>query len=403
MMLNCNRSLGQLRWKNVGTYFPLLFLGLTLAFSACSRKPAQVANTPEVLVTTVKPQDVPVIKERVATLDGVVNATIVPRVSGHIVSQDYKEGTIVKKGDLLFQIDPRPFEEALAQAKGTLEKAQANRLKAEQDEKRALDLFSKQVTSAAERDTALQASAAGKADVDADEAAVKQAELNIEYTKVTAPIDGMTGFATMQVGDLVSPTSGPLTTISQIDPIKALVSAGEGAFTDFVSKHPDPNERDAFLKTLAFELVLSNGKTYPHKGTFYALDRSLDAKTGSVRYEVTFPNPGNTLRPGQFGRVRFVMETKKGALVVPQEAVSELQGNFQVSLVGDDNKVSIRPVKTGERIGPWWEIIDGLKPGERVIVQGAQKVRQGSAVKVKDWTPSAPQVASDGSPAQNNP
>jgi RND family efflux transporter MFP subunit len=381
----------------------LLICGLLVA--GCSRKPAQVAsNAPEVLVTTVKPQDVPVIKERVATLDGLVNATITARVSGHIVSQNYREGTVVKKGDLLFQIDPRPFEEALARAKATLAKAQANRLKAEQDEKRAMDLFNRKVISAAERDTALQASAAGKADVEADEAAVKEAELNIEYTKVTAPIDGLAGFATKQVGDLVSPTSGPLTTISQIDPIKALVSAGEGAFTDFVSKHPDPDERDAFLKTLEFELILSNGKTYPHKGKFYAIDRSLDDRTGSIRYEVTFPNPGNTLRPGQFGRVRFVLETKKGALVIPQEAVSELQGNFQVSVVGDDNKVSIRPVKTGERFGPLWEITDGLKPGERVIVQGAQKAREGSTVKVKDWTPPAPQVASDSSPAaQTNP
>lgn len=376
-----------------------LIIGLT----ACGKKTPPAPPPPEVLVTTVKPQDVPAVKERVATLDGLVNATITARVAGHIVSQNYKEGTVVKKGDLLFQIDPRPFEEALAQAKATLAKAQANRLKAEQDEKRALDLFNKKVTSAAERDTALQATAAGKADVDADEAAVKNAELNLEYTKVTAPIDGLAGFATKQVGDLVSPTSGPLTTISQIDPIKALITAGEGAFTDFVSKHPDPDERDKFLRTLQFELVLSNGKSYPHKGTFYALDRSLDATTGSVRYEVTFPNPGNTLRPGQFGRVRFILETKKGALVVPQEAVSELQGSFQVAVVGDDNKVSIRPVKTGERIGALWEIIDGLKPGERVIVQGAQKVHEGSTVKVKDWTPPGPQVASDGSPAQNNP
>lgn len=380
----------------------ILICGLLVA--GCSRKPAQIAPAaPEVLVTTVTPRNVPVVKERVATLDGLVNATITARVSGHIVSQNYKEGTVVKKSDLLFQIDPRPFEEALAQARATLAKAQANRLKAEQDEKRALDLFNKKVTSAAERDTALQATAAGKADVDADEAAVKQAELNIEYTKVTAPIDGLAGFATKQVGDLVNPTSGPLTTISQIDPIKALVSAGEGAFTDFVSKHPDPDERDAFLKTLEFELLLSNGKTYPHKGTFYAIDRSLDDRTGSIRYEVTFPNPGYALRPGQFGRVRFVLETKKGALVVPQEAVSELQGSFQVLMVGDDNKASIRPVKTGERFGALWEIIDGLKPGERIIVQGAQKIREGSTVKVKDWTPPAPQVASDGSPAQKNP
>jgi RND family efflux transporter MFP subunit len=384
--------------SGVATLLAVLFF-----FAACSRKAAPAAgNAPEVLVTTVTPQDVPAVKERVATLDGLVNATIAPRVSGHIVSQNYQEGTVVKKGDLLFQIDPRPFEDALAQARATLAKAQANRLKAQQDEKRALDLFNKQVTSAAERDTALQASAAGKADVEADEAAVKNAELNLEYTKVTAPIDGLAGFATAQVGDLVSPTSGPLTAISQIDPIKALVSAGEGAFTDFVSKHPEPAERDAFLKTIEFELILSNGKTYPHKGKFFAIDRSLDNKTGSIRYEVTFPNPGNTLRPGQFGRVRFVLETKKGALVIPQEAVSELQGNFQVMIVGADNKVSIRPVKTGERFGALWEITDGLKPGERVIVQGAQKAREGSTVKVKDWTPPPP-VASDSPAAQKTP
>jgi membrane fusion protein (multidrug efflux system) len=374
-----------------------------IVFAGCSRKTQVATNVPEVLVTTVRQQDVPVVKERVATLDGMVNATITARVSGHIVSQNYQEGTVVKKGDLLFQIDPRPFEEALAQAKATLAKARATQAKTDADEKRALDLFNNKVISAAERDTALQAAAAGKADVEADEAAVKQAELNLEYTKITAPIDGLAGFATKQVGDLVSPTSGPLTAISQIDPIKALITAGEGAFTDFVSKHPEPTERDAFLKTLEFELILSNGKTYPHRGKFYAIDRSLDTKTGSIRYEVTFPNPGNTLRPGQFGRVRFVLETKKDALLVPQDAVNELQGSFQVSVVGDDNKVSIRPVKTGERFGALWEITEGLKPGERVIVQGAQKTREGSMVKVKDWTPPAQQVASDGSPAQKNP
>src|SRR6266568_2552413 len=185
-----------------------------IVFAGCSRKAPVAPNAPEVLVTTVKPQDVPVIKERVATLDGFVNATITARVAGHIISQNYKEGTVVKKGDLLFQIDPRPFEEALAQAKANLAKAQATQLKAEQDEKRALDLFERKVISPQERDTALQAAAAGRADVEADEAAVKQAELNLEYTKVTAPIDGLAGFATKQVGDFVSPTSGPLTAIS---------------------------------------------------------------------------------------------------------------------------------------------------------------------------------------------
>lgn len=378
--------------------YPRLFLastlagaGLLIAFfsSACSRHPDHaLPNAPEVLVTAVKGEDVPVIKERIATLDGLVNATIAARVAGHIVSQSYREGSVVKKGDLLFQIDPRPFEEALAQAKATLAKAKASRAKADADEKRAMDLFSKKVISSQERDTAFEAAEAGKADVEAAEAAVNQAELNLDYTNVTAPIDGLAGFATAQVGDLVSPTSGPLTTISQIDPIKALVTAGEGAFTDFVSKHPDTAEREAFLKSLQFELLLSNGRLYPQKGTFYALDRSLDARTGSVRYEVTFPNPGNTLRPGQFGRVRFVLETKKGALVVPQEAVSELQGSSQVAVVDNENKVTIRPVKTGERVGPMWEIIEGLKPGERVIVQGALKAKDGATVKVKEWTPS---------------
>lgn len=372
-------------------------------FDACSRKAAQAGPAaPEVLVTTVNQRDVPIVKERVATLDGFVNAKITARVSGHIVSQEYHEGSIVKKGDLLFQLDARPFEEALAQAKATLAKARAAQAKADADEKRAMDLYEKKVISAAERDTALQAAAAGKADVEADEAAVKQAELNLEYTKITAPIDGMAGFATAQVGDLVSPTSGLLTTISQIDPIKALVTAGEGAFTDFVSKHPDQAERDAFLRKIPFELLLSNGKPYPYKGQFFAIDRSLDTKTGSVRYEVTFPNPGNTLRPGQFGRVRFVLETKKNALLVPQEAVNELQGSLQVAVVGDDNKVTLRPVKTGERLGALWEITEGLKPGDRVIVQGGQKTREGSTVKVKEWT-SPPQTPdSETSPAEKN-
>jgi membrane fusion protein (multidrug efflux system) len=377
---------------------------MVILAGGCSRKAAPPGpGAPEVLVTTVQQQDVPGVRERVATLDGYVNAAITARVSGHIITQDYEEGTNVKKGGLLFQIDPRPFEEALAQAKANLAKARATWAKADADEKRATDLSNNKVISPQERDTALQAAAAGKADVEADEAAVKQAELNLEYTKVTAPIDGMAGFATKQVGDLVSPTSGPLTTISQIDPIKAIVTAGESAFTDFVSKHPDPREREAFLKTIPFELILSNGKTYPHKGTFFAIDRGLDPRTGSIRYEVTFPNPGDSLRPGQFGRVRFVLETKKDALLVPQEAVSELQGSFQVSLVTDDNKVTIRPVKTGERYGTMWEITEGLQPGDRVIVQGGQRTREGSTVKVKEWTAPAPQVPSDASPAPKKP
>jgi membrane fusion protein, multidrug efflux system len=369
---------------------------LCLSFSAgCSRKPAPPDPTaPEVLVTTVTPQDVPRVLERVATLDGFINANINAQVQGYIVSRDYQEGSVVKKGDLLFQIDPRPFEAALAQAKGTLAKDKANQVKADADEKRAMDLFNKKVISDQERDTAAAAAQAGRANIEADEAAVEEAEINLGYTKITAPIDGVVGFANNQVGDLVGPTTGPLTTMSQIDPIKAVVTAGEGPFTDFVSRHPDPKERDEYVKSLEFELILGNGEVYPHKGKFYALDRSLDPKTGSIRYYVTFPNPGNILRPGQFGNVRFVADMKKGAMVVPQEAVNELQGNYQVAVVDENNKVSIRPVKMGERIGAMWEVTEGLKPGDKVVVQGLQKAREGSTVTAKDWTPPADALVS---------
>ena len=357
-------------------------------FVGCSRKPAQTAAAPpEVLVTTVTPHDVPRVLERVATLDGFINANINAQVQGNIISRDYTEGSVVKKGDLLFRIDPRPFEAALAQAKGTLAKDKANQVKADADEKRAHDLFKKKVISDQERDTAIAAAGSSRANVEADQAAVETAELNLGYTKVTAPIDGLAGFANKQVGDLVGPSTGLLTTVSQIDPIKAVVTAGEGPFTDFVSRHPDATERNAYVKTLEFQLILGNGEIYPHKGNFYALDRSLDPKTGSIRYYVTFPNPGNVLRPGQFGKVRFVADMKKGAMVIPQEAVNELQGGYQVAVVDQNNKASIRPVKMGERIGAMWEVNDGLKPGDRVIVQGAQKVREGSPVKVKEWTP----------------
>src|SRR5262249_38478148 len=206
------------------------------------------------------------------------------------------------------------------------------------------------------------------------------------------------GFANNQDGDLVGPTTGPLTTMSQIDPIKAVVTAGEAPLTDFVSRHPDATERNQYIKSLDFNLILSSGAAYPKKGKLYAIDRALDAKTGSIRYYVTFPSPGNILRPGQFGKVRFVADMKKGAMVIPQEAVNELQGSYQVAVVGDDNKVSIRPVKMGERIGAMWEVTEGLKPGDRVVVQGLQKAREGSTVVAKDWTPPADALVSKADP-----
>ncbi|HEY6070253.1 MAG TPA: efflux RND transporter periplasmic adaptor subunit, partial [Chthoniobacterales bacterium] len=250
----------------------------TLLFAGCSRKPAQVApNAPQVLVTTVQPRDVPRVLERVATLDGFINANINAQVQGYIVSRDYQEGSLVKKGDLLFQIDPRPFEAALAQAKGTLAKDQANWTKADADEKRAIDLFNKKVISDQERDTAVAAAESTKANVEADQAALKTAELNLGYTKIVAPIDGLAGFANNQVGDLVGPSSTtPLTTVSQIDPIKAIVTVGEAGFTDFFARYPNAEKRQALLKSIDFDLILGSGNVYPRKGKFYALDRNLD-------------------------------------------------------------------------------------------------------------------------------
>jgi membrane fusion protein (multidrug efflux system) len=361
-----------------------------LLVSSCSRTAPQAGPAaPEVLVTTVQRRDVPRVLERVATLDGFINANINAQVQGYIISRDYKEGSVVKKGDLLFQIDPRPFEAALAQAKATLAKDQANQAKADADEKRALDLFNKKVISDQERDTAIAAARSSGANVQADEAAMKQAELNLGYTRITSPIDGVAAIANAQVGDLVGPSTGTLTTVSQIDPIKAIVTAGEGPFTDFISRHPDADERQRYVNSLEFELILGNGNVYPQKGKFYALDRNLDPKTGAIRYEVTFSNTGNNLRPGQFGKVRFVADMKQGAMVIPQEAVNELQGNYQVAVVDQNNKVSIRPVKMGQRIDSLWEVTDGLKPGDKVVVQGVQKAREGSTVTPKEWTPPA--------------
>jgi membrane fusion protein, multidrug efflux system len=378
-----------------------LLLGIT---SGCSRKAEQVAPpTPEVLVTTVMPKDVPVLKEAVATLEGFITANINAQVQGYIISRDYKEGSLVKKGDLLFQIDPRPFEATLDQAKGNLAVAQSNQTKADADVKRAIKLFQEKVISDQERDTYINSASSTKANVQAAEAAVRQAEVNLGYTKIIAPIDGIVGIATAHVGDLVGPGTGPLTTISQVDPIKTAVNVGEQSFTEFITDHPDPDERERYLQGLEFDLRLADGNPYPHKGKFYAEDRNLDTKTGSIRMEFTFPNPGNRLRPGQFGKVRAVIKVVKGALVIPEQAVTELQGNRLVAVVDSDNKIAMRPVKLGERSAGMWQVIDGVKLDEKVVVQGLMKVPPGSTVTVKEWTPPAEKVGSTDSPPAKDP
>jgi RND family efflux transporter MFP subunit len=381
---------------------PVIILATCL--TACSRKAEQAGSPPPtVIVATVTTRDVPVVKEGVATLDGFINANINAQVQGYIISRDYKEGSVVRKGDLLFQIDPRPFEASLAQAKANLAKDKAMQLKASADQVRAMQLFMGKVISAQERDAAIAAAESNKANVEADEAAVKTAELNLGYTKITAPVDGISAIASAQVGDLVGPSTGTLTTVSQVNPIKATVNLGEQGFTEFVTKHPDPDERDRYLGKLEFQLLLGDGTVFPQEGSFYAEDRNLDAKTGSIKMEITFPNPGNLLRPGQFGKVRTTVETKKAALVIPQQAVTELQGNQVVMVVDQTNKAGMRPVKMGERFGAFWEVVEGLKAGDKVIVQGMQKTPPGVPVVVKEWTPAAAQVASVASADRKEP
>jgi RND family efflux transporter MFP subunit len=382
----------------------LLLTTTLLVALGCSRKEAQVTPPPpQVMVATVVQKDIAVVREAVATLDGSSNANINAQVQGYLISRDYKEGSFVKKGDLLFQIDPRPFEATLAQAKGNLENARATKIKTEADEKRAIALFEQRVTSPQERDATLQAAAAQRANVSALEAAVRQAEINLGYTKITAPIDGIVGIANAHVGDLVGPSTGILASISQVDPIKAMVNVGEQSFTEFITDHPDPDEREHYLQGLEFDLSLSDGSAYPHKGRFYAEDRNLDIKTGSIRMEFTFANPGNRLRPGQFGKVRAVVKIAKGALVIPEQAVTELQGNPLVAVVDSENKIAMRPVKLGERSGGMLQVIDGVKAGEQVVVQGGMKAPPGTPVTVKQWTPPAEQVASANSTPTKKP
>jgi membrane fusion protein (multidrug efflux system) len=380
---------------------PLIILATCL--TACSRKEQAGPPPATVVVATVTLRDVPVVKEGVATLDGFINANINAQVQGYLISRDYREGSVVKKGDLLFQIDPRPFEASLAQSKATLAKDKAMQLKASADETRAVQLFVGKVISAQERDAAIAAAESNRANVEADEAGVKTAELNLGYTKISAPLDGVAGIGSAQVGDLVGPSTGTLTTVSQVNPIKATVNLGEHEFTDFLGKHRDSDERERYLSGLDFELILADGGVFPQKGSFYAQDRHLDAKTGSIKMEITFPNPGNLLRPGQFGKVRTIVETKKGALVIPQEAVTELQGNQVVMVVDQANKTGVRPVRMGERFGALWEVVEGLRSGDKVVVQGMQKTPPGAPVIVKEWTPAATQVASVASAERKEP
>jgi RND family efflux transporter MFP subunit len=367
----------------------LLLAIVSIALYGCGgvKASAPPPKPPEVEVVDVLQKDVPMVSEWTATLDGFVNAQIQPRVAGYLVKQNYKEGSFVHKGEVLFEIDPRPLLAALDQAKGQLAQAEAAMGKAQQDVKRDKPLAEARAIAQSQFDNDIQAELGAKAAVETAKAAVEQAQLNVGFTKVTSLIDGIAGIAQTQIGNLVSNTT-VLTSVSQVNPIKAYFSiseqqymltqtAGKGAAANPGNK--DSGNKDSW-KGVKLKLALSDGSMYPHEGSFLLADRQVDANTGTIRVVGSFPNPNNLLRPGQFGRVIAEMGTQKSALLVPQRAVTELQGNYQLAVVGSDNKVSIRPVKVGSTIGKMLIIQDGVKPQERVVVEGLQKVKDGAVV-----------------------
>jgi len=351
-----------------------------LCVVGCKDKPKAAPPPPLVEVMMVGQADVPVYHDWIGVLDGLVNAQIRAQVAGYLQTQDYREGDLVKKGDPLFQIDPRPFQAVLDQAKGVLAQAEARFGKTELDVKRYAPLVKDKAISQEEYDDAVQADLEAKAAVVSAKAQVETAQLNLEFTKITSPIDGIVSIAKAQIGDLVGPSSGELTTVSTIDPIKAYYNVTEQAYINFTRLFLTESNRNERLKQLEIELILTDGKAYPLKGKIYAADREIGATTGALRLEALFPNPNNALRPGQFARVRVKFDLAHDALLVPQRAVSELQGAYQVAVVDKDNKIHIQPVRVGDRSGSQWVIEDGLHAGESVVVEGIQKVREGVTV-----------------------
>jgi len=359
---------------------PVLALAVTLGIGCARSAPVPPPET-EVLVRPVLQQDVPIISEWIGTLDGSVNAAIRPKVEGYLRRQLYKEGQYVKPGDPLFEIDPRQFRAALEQASGALGQAEAQLAKATRDVERFTPLVAERAISQQELDDALSAQRNAKAAVDSARAVVAQASLNLGWTKVASPIDGIVGIAKAQVGDLVN-TQTLMTTVSTVDPIQVNYGISEREYMRFAQRINRPNYATTRQGPL-LDLVLDDGSIFPQKGQAVLVDREVNQKTGTMTIKGIFPNPGNILRPGQYGKVRAALEVKTGALLVPQRAVTELQGGFRVAVVGADGKADIRAVEPGERVGSLWIIDKGLKAGENVVVAGLQFVRPGMTVKAR--------------------
>jgi membrane fusion protein (multidrug efflux system) len=337
----------------------------------------------EVLVAPPLQQDVPIHNEWVASLDGYVNAEIRPQVSGYIIKQNYTEGSFVRKGQVLFEIDPRPFQATLDRTNGELAQAEAQLRKSMIDVERDTPLAEKKAVTREKLDNEIQSKFAAQAAVASSKAAMERAELDLGWTKVTSLVDGVAGIAEVQMGNLVS-ASSHLTSVSQVNPIKVYFPISEQEYLR--AKHLNSNGEPMHLFENAPELILADGTVYPHKGKILLTDRQVDTNTGTIRLVAAFPNPGNILRPGQYGRVRIETGTKKKALLVPQSAVKEIQGGYEVALVGPENKAIVKPVKAGEKVGTMWVIEDGLKPGDQIITEGIGKVKDGTPVVPKPAT-----------------
>src|SRR5437870_9557442 len=359
-----------------------------LWLSACKDKPHAAAPAPPLVeVTTVTQADVPLYHEWIGVLDGLVNAHIRAQVTGYLVSQNYREGDPIKKGDLLFEIDRRPFKAALDQANAQLAQAEARRGKTALDVKRYAPLVKDKAISQEEHDDAVQANLEAQAAVVSARAQVEQAELNLGFTRISSPIEGIASIANGQIGDLVGPGTGELTTVSTVDPIKVYYNVTEQAYINFTKLFSTESDRYERLRQLEIELIFADGTAYPLKGRIYAADRQISVTSGALRIAALFPNENFALRPGEFARVRVKFDLARGSLLVPQRAVTELQGNYQVAVVEADNKIHIQPVRVGERSGTLWIVQEGLHPGQRVVVEGIQKIREGMLVNTTNAPP----------------
>jgi RND family efflux transporter MFP subunit len=377
----------------------LAVFGLTLLISGCRKGAAPPPPAPTVQVTEVVQQDVPIYREWVGSLDGFVNADIRPQVTGYIEKQAYKEGSFVQDGELLYLIDSRNYKDLSDQAKATLDRNIATLENARINFQRDKELIAGQAITRQQYDNDEAAVREAAASVETSRAALKQAQLNHGWTRVLSPIAGISGITQVQVGALVN-TSTTMTTVSQVDPIKAQFNISEVEYLRSTQGERWVEAGESAPRNL--ELILSDGRVYAHRGVVITVNRQVDQRTGTIAVQGSFPNPGNILRPGQYAKVRAAVKTQKNALLVPQRAVQEIQGSYQVAIVGSDGKVDFRTIKTGEQVGAMWIVESGVSAGDKVILSDLVRLRPGTPVNAVPASPSG-SASAEGSGGGGSP